>query len=129
VAYPRKKTSQNSSLSEGIDEQPLPPFSQPGPFAFTFSATPEPISEIKAKEDEKEGAPSKKVKECAFPSQGISVALFLEQGSHLIQRACSWVCVAEGAIRSGDSEGIILGGLSNCRSEKKQERQKEDGGE
>jgi hypothetical protein len=67
VAHPREKASQNSSVSEDIDEQSLPPFSQPGPFAFTLSATPELISEIKAKEDEKESTPSEKVEECAFP--------------------------------------------------------------
>jgi hypothetical protein len=67
VARPREKASQNSSVSEDIDEQSLPSFSQPGPFRFTFSATPELISEIKAKEDKKEGTPSEKVEECAFP--------------------------------------------------------------
>jgi hypothetical protein len=67
VAYPREKASQNSSLSENVDEKSHPPLSQPGPFRFTFSATPEAISEIKAKKDEKEGAPSKKIEGCAFP--------------------------------------------------------------
>ena len=113
MAHPREKVSQYSAVSQDIDEQPLPSFSQPGPFRFTFSATPEAISEIKAKEDKKEGAPFKKIEKCAFPGQGISVALFLKQDSHLIQCACSGVCVAEGAIRSGDSEGIILGGSNN----------------
>jgi hypothetical protein len=100
-------------VSEDVDEQSLPPFFRLTPFAFTLSATPEAISEIKAKKDEKEGTPSKKVEECAFPGQGITVALFLEQDSHLIQCACSGVCVAESAIRSCDSERIIFRGLNN----------------
>ena len=112
-----------------MDNQSFTPFSQPGPFAFTFSKTPKAISEVKAKEDEKEGAPPKKIEECAFRGQGISVALLVEQNSRLIQCTCSGVGVAEGAIRSRDSEGIILRGLNNCRSGKKQEREKEDGGE
>jgi hypothetical protein len=54
-------------VSEDVDEQSLPPLPQPAPFAFAFSVTPETISEIKAKEDEKEGTPSEKVEEGAFP--------------------------------------------------------------
>jgi hypothetical protein len=55
VAYPREKVSQNSAVSQDVDEQSLPSLPQPTPFPFTLSATPETISTIKAKEDKKEG--------------------------------------------------------------------------
>jgi hypothetical protein len=42
-------------MSQDVDEQSLPSLSQPTPFPFTFSATPEAISKIKAEEDKKEG--------------------------------------------------------------------------
>jgi hypothetical protein len=85
VAYPGERASQNSTVPQDIDEQSLPSFPQPAPFPFTLSATPEAIPKIKAKEQKKEGECSKKVEEYPIRSQGISIPVFLELRSYLIQ--------------------------------------------
>jgi hypothetical protein len=112
VAYPREGASQNPLVSQDIDKNSFPSLSQPGPFPFIFSATPEAIPKIKAKKEKKEGECSKKVEDNASPSQGISVPSFLELGSCPVQFPCFGIRVAEGAVRSDEAKGIIFLGLN-----------------
>jgi hypothetical protein len=72
-------------MSEAVDKQAFPSLFPLIPFPLVLSKTPETVSTIEAKKNEKERQSAKAVEEDPLPGQGISISFFLIKGPRLIQ--------------------------------------------
>jgi hypothetical protein len=85
VAHPGKNISQGRALPDPMDQKPLPSLFPLAPLHLIFSEMPEPVTTIKAKEEDQKGGTDEKIEKQLAPGEGVGISLFLKTLSQWVQ--------------------------------------------
>jgi hypothetical protein len=68
-----------------MDQKPLPSLFPLVPLHLIFSEMPEPVTTIKAKEEDQKGGTDEKIEKQLAPGEGVGISLFLKTLSQWVQ--------------------------------------------